>query len=146
MSLGRWGVVIWNSCKCDLNAAEFWLQFQSLSGFSLWSYIKERWCEAGKESTDNNDCRNRGPNLSWQLWDVSWDILSPVFRLLCRQSIKIYTEKIVILLPVKILFWKNMVLFLVPHVHMLCITYMLFVVLVIALLKALAAQSNSALM
>lgn len=41
-------------------------------------------------------------------------------------------------------FLKNLVLFIVPRVHMLCISYMMFVVPVIALLKALAAQSNSA--
>lgn len=93
VSLGRWAAVIWNSHKCDLNAAESWLQFQSLPGFSLQSYIKARWCEAGKKSMDNNECRNRGPNLSWQLLHISWDILSPVFRLLCRQSIKINTEE-----------------------------------------------------
>lgn len=146
VSLGRWAAVIWNSSKCDLNAAEFWLQLQSLSGFSLQSYIKARWGEAGKKSMDNNECRNSGLNLSWQLLYIPWDILSPVFRLLYRHSIKIYTEKRVILLLVKILFWKNVVLFLVPNVHMLCITYMMFAVPLTAWLKALAAQSNSVLM
>lgn len=40
---------------------------QPLSGFSLWSYIKARWCEVGKKSMDNTECMNRGPNISWQL-------------------------------------------------------------------------------
>lgn len=53
--------VIWMLQNSD------WMKFQSLSGFSLQSYIKARRCEAGKESMDNNKCRNKGPNLSWQL-------------------------------------------------------------------------------
>lgn len=104
VSLGRWAAVIWNSCKCDLNAAEFWLQFQSLSGFSLQSYIKARRCEAGKESMDNNECKNRGSNLSWQLLIYIMRYLVTCFQTSMQAVYKIYTEKIVVLLLMKILF------------------------------------------
>lgn len=118
--------------------------FQSLVGFSLQFYMKARWHKAEKEPMDSNECRKRRAHLSWYT-NVHHEIFCVLFSdLSCRQPIKIYTKKIDMPLQVKIISWENMVL-IFSTTHIPCITYVMFIVPVTVLLKALATQNNSTL-